>query len=93
MSESQIIHTPDSSGAGVRTVSVVTMINGTPTTVQMQVVSIADEAGNIVRDFANYNMQLEMLQELRAIKRLIAQRYGMFEPGIGGDPQIIANQQ
>lgn len=79
MAESQIIHTPNSTGPGVRTVAVTTLIDGVPTVVQMQVLCIADEGGNIICDFASYNMQVAMLTELRAIRRLDAMRIGIFE--------------
>jgi len=78
--ESQVIHAPDSTGAGVRTISVITLISGVPTTVQMQVVAIADEAGNVIRDFASYNMQLAMLSELRALRRAQSLQSGAFDP-------------
>ena len=76
MAESQIIHTPDSTGAGVRTISVTTLVNGVPTVVQMQVLSIADDAGNIISDFNRYNVQLATLAELRAIRTLLANWLG-----------------
>lgn len=76
MAESQVIHTPDSTGAGIRTISVTTIINGTPTTVQMQVMQIADENGTIISDFASYNIMLAQLAELRAIRQLLAMQSG-----------------
>jgi hypothetical protein len=79
MAESQIIHTPDSTGAGVRTISVTTLINGVPTTVQMQVMALADESGNVIRDFASYNLQLAQLAELRAIRRILATVNNIFD--------------
>ncbi|HLA65017.1 MAG TPA: hypothetical protein VK600_00380 [Candidatus Saccharimonadales bacterium] len=42
--EGQIQLPPDSTGKGVRVLAVTTLINGTPTTVQMQVLTIADPA-------------------------------------------------
>lgn len=84
MANSQIIHTPDSTGAGIRTISVTTLIDGVPTEVQMQVIAIADEAGNVIKDFATYNLQLAQLAELRGIRRLTAMRLGAFDPVADG---------
>lgn len=90
--ESQVVHTPDSTGAGVRTISAVTLINGIPTTVQMQVMALADESGNVIRDFASYNLQIAQLAELRAIRKLLAQAQGVFDP-IPEGPAFGVQQQ
>lgn len=78
--ESSVVHTPDSTGKAVRTIEVTTLIAGVPTVVEMQVVSIADEGGNIIKDFASYNLQLAQLAELRSIRRLHSLQLGAFDP-------------
>lgn len=54
--------------APVRTITVTTYIDGVPTAVNMQVLAIADEAGNVIDDFASYRLQVEQAAELRAIR-------------------------
>jgi hypothetical protein len=78
--ENQITHAPDSTGKSVRTLEITTLVNGVPTTVQMQVIAIADEGGNVIRDFANYNLQLMQIAEARALRRTQSIRLGAFDP-------------
>jgi hypothetical protein len=64
-------------GKIVRTIEVTTIIAGVPTVVEMQAVAVSDGAGNVIEDFASYKMQLAVIQELRAIKDLLSQAYGL----------------
>lgn len=79
-SDSQVVHTPDSTGAGIRTIDVTTYINGVPTTVKMQVLAIADEAGNVIKDFSSYNLQLAQLREAQEFRRTFSMLHGAFAP-------------
>ena len=47
-SESKVVVAPDSSGKAIRNLSVWTLIDGVPTQVQMQVLAISDQHGNII---------------------------------------------
>jgi hypothetical protein len=87
-----VINQVTSTVAPVRTIAVTTLIAGTPTTVQMQVVAVADEGGNVIRDFANYNLQLAMLTELRAIRSLLSRQSGGFDV-IPDLPFVVGQQQ
>lgn len=71
---------PDSTGKKVRTIEATTLINGVPAVVEIQVLALADAAGNVIDDFANYKFQVAMLSELRAIRGLIARQQGAFDP-------------
>jgi hypothetical protein len=83
---------PSGGGANVRLINVTTLVNGVPTTVSMQVIALADESGNVIRDFANYNLQIAMLTELRAIRRILASQSGGFDV-VGEGPAIGSIQQ
>lgn len=79
--EQQVQIQPDSTGKGVRTIEVVAFIQGVPTTVQMQVMSIADAAGNIIDNFVDYNWQRKVIEELMAIREQLCFRNGVaFNP-------------
>lgn len=56
---------PDSTGKSLRTLSVVTFVAGVETTVQMQVLSIADSAGNVIDSFVDYEFQGELVRQTR----------------------------
>lgn len=56
---------PDSTGKSLRTISVVTLVAGVETTVQMQVLSIADSAGNLIDAFVDYDFHDEMIRQTR----------------------------
>jgi hypothetical protein len=64
------------SGKNVRTIELTTLINGVVTTVEMQVLAIADGQGNIIDDFAGYRFQLAIIHELKEIKELLGRAYG-----------------
>ena len=66
----------DPAGKKVRVLEVTTTINGVATTVEMQVISIADKAGNVIDDFAGYRFQVAMLAELQQIRALLGVAYG-----------------
>ena len=72
-------------GGGIRTVVATVLVNGIPTPVQMQVVSLADADGVILDDFPAYNKSREILIELREIRRLIALALGVpdYTEGVG----------
>jgi len=59
-----------SSGTGpsVRTLQLTVLDSGTPTVVQMEVIAIADEFGNPLKVDSLYQAQMEVLDELRAIR-------------------------
>jgi hypothetical protein len=63
----------------VRIVKVTTLVNGVPTTVDMQVLAIADEQGNIINRFADYSLQQQMVNELRALRLSLEQWLGKTE--------------
>lgn len=64
-------------GKNVRTVEVTTLINGVPTVVEMQVMAIADAAGNVIDDFADYRFQRQVIEELQQIRQLLGSAYGL----------------
>lgn len=64
--EGQVQLQPDSTGKGVRTLEVTTYINGVATTVEMQVVALADEQGRPL----SLTSQKETLELLYAESRL-----------------------
>ena len=61
---------------GVRTVVVTTMINGVPTPVQMQVVSIADSNG-VLLEQQSFHVDRKILEELQQIRRMLCQLLGV----------------
>jgi hypothetical protein len=67
---------PDSSGKKVRTIEVTTYINGVETTVEMQVLALADDRGNVINDFMDYAWKSEVLDELKRIRRGIGKLVG-----------------
>lgn len=62
------LQTEGESGKLVRTIQVTTLVNGVLTTVDMQVMAIADAQGNVIKDFIDYNWQQQMLRELQRIR-------------------------
>lgn len=69
--EQKVAIFPDSSGKNVRTLQLTTLVDGVETTTQMQVIAVADAAGNILRSFADERFEEELLGELRAIRVLL----------------------
>ncbi len=66
---------------GIRAVTAQVLIGGQPVTVQQQVVTVADEYGNIIgANVDNTQLLTEILQELRTMTRLLAQSQGGFIP-------------
>lgn len=58
---------------GVRAINAVVLVNGVPTLVQMQVVSLADANGRVLQDLSALTDPMEaVVDELRQIKRLLA---------------------
>lgn len=77
-------------GGGVRTVVAVVLVNGVPTPVQMQVVTIAD-ANGVLLDAPKDDLLREICNHLKDLKQLVANVTGqaIFEQQ-GSD--IIRNQ-
>jgi hypothetical protein len=70
-------------GGGVRTVLATVLIGGVPTTVQMQVVSLADESGRLIdlRDLSALARLDELCSTLRRCETILAHVAGL--PDIG----------
>jgi len=72
--------TPDSTGKRVRNLSgPVTLADETRPTVYTQVVTLVDQDGDPVVPF-DHKWQSDVLEELRAIRRLLAANAGQFTP-------------
>jgi hypothetical protein len=67
---------PDSTGKNVRVLQVTEVVDGVEKTVQMQVVAIADEKGNIIKSFEDEEFQDQLLEELEKIRFLLGQIVG-----------------
>ena len=67
---------PNSTGPQVRTIEVTTMVSGVPLAVEMQVVAIADQFGNVIDRFQDYNWQRQVLDELIALRTMLSERLG-----------------
>ena len=81
-----IIQLPtDGSGRKLRTIDVTTMVNGVATSVQMEVLSVADSSGNVIDDFADYKMNQAILRELRMIRLGIQQLLHTFGDALIND--------
>ena len=64
-------------GGPIRTIQVVTPINGVPTTVQMQVIAIADERGVLLgQNEQEDQILLDVLAVLKDVRTLLAQWLG-----------------
>jgi hypothetical protein len=74
--ETQAQIPPNSSGPKVRTLEVTTYIDGVATTVEMQVVAIADNDGNVIDEFMDYNWQRRVIDELAALRQVLCDRLG-----------------
>jgi len=59
-------------GQNLRNIKVQTVVNGVLTDVLMEVVSLADENGNIISDFAEYNFQAAVIRRLNVIVNQLA---------------------
>jgi hypothetical protein len=64
-------------GGPARTIIATVMIGGVPTPVQMQVVTLADGNGNVIDDFAQYENDIQIVSELREIRKLLAMFMGV----------------
>ena len=71
------IAVPSAGSANVRTLQITALIGGEPAIVQLQVMSIADESGNIVGAFSDHLLLRELLEELRAVRRGAEQFLGV----------------
>jgi hypothetical protein len=67
---------PDGAGKKARTIEVVTVIDGVETTVQMQVLAIADGAGNVIDSFSDYTLQKQMVREIQLLRSVIERWLG-----------------
>jgi hypothetical protein len=63
-------------GGGVRTIVAVVMVNGVPTPVQMQVVTVADQNG-VLLDAPRDDVLREMSNDLKDIRKLVAMLLGV----------------
>jgi hypothetical protein len=81
--ESSIKRLDSTGGRDVRTIEVTTLIQGVPTVVEMQVIALSDGRGNVIDTFATYNLQVEQLQVMRELVRVLAHQAGIavFLPG------------
>lgn len=62
----------DGTGKKLRTIEVTTIIAGVVTTVEMEVLSVSDDQGNVIKEFIDYPWQDEMLSEIKMIRIGIA---------------------
>src|SRR5207244_919975 len=71
-----------SSGPNIRTITVTLLVNGVPTPVVMQVMSVADADGRLFdqQTFGRPDMQVKILMELKSIRKLLSNP-GSFEQG------------
>jgi hypothetical protein len=67
---------PGSGTKNVRTIRATTLVDGVATTVEIQVIALADEAGNIISDFMDYVWRADVLAELKRIRRGIGKLTG-----------------
>lgn len=67
---------PNSTGPLVRTIEVTTLVQGVPLKVEMQVLAVADSAGNVIDEFMDYNWQRRMIDELVALRQMLSERFG-----------------
>lgn len=77
MAQEGTIAVPSSGPAQVRTLLLTVVEGGEPTTVQLQVMGIADEQGNVISTFSDRVLLQEMLEELRAIRQGVEHRLGV----------------
>jgi len=77
--ESQAQLNPDGVGKKVRTIEVQTMLAGVPTIVECQVVALTGPDGEILADLATQATQLAIIEELRALRRLLSRAYQLAE--------------
>lgn len=75
--ESSLKRLDSAGGRDVRTIEVTTLIQGVPTVVEMQVIALSDERGNVINDFATYNLQVEQLKVMRELLRVLAHHAGI----------------
>jgi hypothetical protein len=75
-----------STGQKVRTIRVTKMIAGVATDVEMEVVAIADSAGNVIDNFVDYDLQREQLLELRRIRQTLWEMHGTPVFGVPVEP-------
>jgi len=77
---------PGPSGSLTRTLEVQIPINGVQTTVEIQVVALTDQDGNIigVQQYEDAIWRKEVLQELKRIRIAMGQLVG--DPFLGTDP-------
>jgi hypothetical protein len=62
---------PGSTGDRIGEIEVTALIDGVQTTIRLQAVAIADQYGNVINSFADYNWQEEMLAEARRQTRML----------------------
>jgi hypothetical protein len=79
MVESQAQLNPDGVGKKVRTLEVLTTLTGVQTLVECQVVALMGPDGDLMGDLATKATQLEIIEELRALRRLLARAYNLAE--------------
>lgn len=63
-------------GRKVRTLEVETLIDGVPTKVEMQVLALADSAGNVIDCFNDYKAQQQIIRELQRMREVLERWLG-----------------
>ncbi len=86
MAQEGAIAVPSSGPANVRTLLVTTVQGGEPVTVQMQVLSITDEWGNVINSFSDAALLRELLEEVRAMRHGVE---GFLGVRLRTDPQLV----
>ena len=66
-------------GGGVRTLTAIVGINGVPTSVQMQVVSIAGPNGELIDTFVPVMQLNDILNVMRDIKKLLLMQQSLLQ--------------
>jgi hypothetical protein len=64
-------------GAGVRTILVTTLVNGAPTLVAMQAVSVADSEGHVLDFELNSNLLRALINEVRSSNTMLSVLSGL----------------
>jgi len=71
----------DGGGQKLRTITVTTIVDGVIQTVNMEVLSISDDQGNVINEFVDYQWQAEMLMEAKRIRQGVQRLLGAFGAG------------
>ncbi len=79
MANPEAPYSPAASGTGppFHVVNVTAMVNGVPTVIGMEAISLSDEFGNLITSFQDYNWQRRVIEELAGIREQLCLRNGV----------------